>query len=225
MRRAPVLARLGQRLSVVRRPVGYPERVGDDPGAGRQLEKLRHQLLDVGRQQEQRQHRRLRDVGRVHVALREGRLVGHAGGGRLPPRELDEIGVELDAETARAAFGGGDDGAAVARAEIDDEVLRRDLGVVEHLLDHGCARRHPDRILAHLPDDRLVGLLLGLRPERCGQRQDGGRRPDALAIRTREHGSSNENRRTGSRLGEPGNRELDDFILRAHRVHRFTGSS
>ena len=52
-----------------------------------------------------------------------------------PLRQLDHVRVVLDAERPRAALGGSDDVAAVARAEIDDEVLRRHFRHVEHLLD------------------------------------------------------------------------------------------
>ena len=51
-----------------------------------------------------------------------------------------------------AALGGGDHRAAVAGAEVDDVVLRRDLGHVEHLVDERLRRRHPDDVLAGLTD-------------------------------------------------------------------------
>ena len=90
-------------------------------------------------------------------------------------RELDHVRVVLDAEGARAALGGGDHGAAVARAEVHDEVGRRHLGHVEHLVDQGLRRRHPDDVLAFLPDRGLEGGggFLGLRE---GERAAGGER-------------------------------------------------
>jgi hypothetical protein len=59
------------------------------------------------------------------------------------------------ARRARAALGRGDHQPAIARAEVDDEVARRDLGEVEHFLGERRARRHPDHVLAGLA---LVGL-------------------------------------------------------------------
>ena len=66
----------------------------------------------------------------------------------------------------RAALGGGDHRAAVARAEVHQEVLRRDLGHVEHLVDQRLRRRHPDDVLAGLAD---LGFEL-LRRFLCGCR-------------------------------------------------------
>ncbi len=48
--------------------------------------------------------------------------------------------------------GGGDDGAAVAGAEVDQIVLGGDLGHVEHAVDEGLRRRHPHHVLTGWPD-------------------------------------------------------------------------
>ena len=110
------------------------ERVGDDTRAGLEVGELVAELQQIVGQQEERQHRGLLELGRVHVALLERRLVADAGLRRVAPGELDHVRVELDAERARAAPGRGNDVAPITGSEIDDEVLRRDLGHVEHLL-------------------------------------------------------------------------------------------
>ena len=84
---------------------------------------LGREPLEVVRQQEERQDRRLRDVGLEHVALDERRLVGDAGLRRVALRELDHVRVEFHAERPRAALGRGDDVAPVAGAEVDDVVV------------------------------------------------------------------------------------------------------
>ena len=78
---------------------------------------------------------------------------------RVASRQRDQLGVVLDAQRARAALGGGDDVAPVARAEVHDEVLRRHRRHVEHLLDQRRRGRHPDHVLAGLSDIGLVGAL------------------------------------------------------------------
>src|SRR5688572_9410584 len=47
--------------------------------------------------------------------------------------------------------------------QVDDMVLRGHLGHVEHLVDHGLRGRHPDDVLAFLPDRGLVGRRRPLR--------------------------------------------------------------
>ena len=76
----------------------------------------------------------------------------------VPLGELDHVGVVLDARGAGAALGCGDDRAAVAGAEIDQEVAGHDLGHVEHLVDQRLRRRYPDHVLAGLTDPRLEFL-------------------------------------------------------------------
>jgi hypothetical protein len=60
-------------------------------------------------------------------ALQLGRFVG----------VLHQLLVDVDAEPARAEYlGGGEDNAAVARAQVDDEILRAHLGEFEHVRHH-----------------------------------------------------------------------------------------
>jgi hypothetical protein len=56
------------------------------------------------------------------------------------------------------------------RAEVDDEILRRDAREVEHLLDQRGRRRHPDDVLARLP---RIGLELAGGILRLGERNRG----------------------------------------------------
>ena len=107
-------------------------------------------------QQEHRDYGGLRKIGLEEVGLHERRLVGDALLRGVALRQRDHVRVVLDAEGARAALGGGDDGAPVAGAEVHHEVRRRDLGEVEHLVHQRLRRGHPDHVLAGLADLRLV---------------------------------------------------------------------
>ena len=75
--------------------------------------------------------------------IQELRPLRHALAPRFPARLGDEALVDFHAEAARAVFfRRRDDDAPVARAEIDDVVLRPQPGKVEHRVDHGGRRRH-----------------------------------------------------------------------------------
>ena len=60
-------------------------------------------------------------------------------------RQLDHVRVVLDTECDRAALGRADDVAAVAGAQVDDEVLRCHLCEVEHPFDRRPAVSAPTR--------------------------------------------------------------------------------
>ena len=109
-------------------------------------------------------HARLREVGLEEIGLHERRLVGDARRLGVALGQRHHVGVILDPHRAGAALGGRDDGTAVARAQVDHEVLGCDLGHVEHLVDQRLRRRHPDDVLAGLTDLRLERLLPRLRP-------------------------------------------------------------
>src|SRR2546421_9411824 len=157
-RRAPgAIARL-YRLLHVGLPVAHRERVRRDARAGLEAEQLWPELQVDVRQQEHGDDGRLREIGLEEIGLHELHAVGDARRARVVPGELDHVRVVLDAHRPRAALRRGDHGAPVARAEVDDEVLRRHARHVEHLVDHGLWRRHPDDVLARLPDFGLVGL-------------------------------------------------------------------
>ena len=87
-----------------------------------------------------------------------------------------------------AALGRGDHGAAVTRSEIHHEVLRRDLGHVEHLVDERLRRRHPDDVLASLADLGLEWFCLrGLRECICGEERQGCRTERHTEQRSQMH--------------------------------------
>jgi hypothetical protein len=159
-RRAPgALAAVVRVAGLVGLPVAHGEGVGDDARAGLHVEDLGTQLeIDV-RQQEERDHRRLGEIGLEEVGLDERGAGRDAFLRRVALRELDHVRVVFDAHRARAALRRGDDGAAVARAEVHVEVLRRELRHVEHLVHQRLRRRHPDDVLAFLSDGRLKGGL------------------------------------------------------------------
>ena len=69
-------------------------------------------------------------------------------------------------ERARAPLRRGDDNATVARSEVDDVVLRRHAGHVEHLVDQLGRRRQIHDILAVLADDDLRARVSGIGGDR-----------------------------------------------------------
>ena len=71
-------------------------------------------------------------------------------------RQLDHLRVVFDAVGAGAALGRHNYRAAIARAEIDDVIARRDVAQVEHLFDQLIRRRHPDHIFSRLADARFI---------------------------------------------------------------------
>ena len=158
-RRAPARALAADGLGLVRFPILHREGVRDHPRARLEVQDLRAQLdVDLG-QQEHRDDRRLREVGLVEVGLEERCLGGDVLLGGIGLRQLDHVGVVLDPHGGRAALRGGDNGAAVARPEVHDEVLRRHLGHVEHLVHERLRCRHPHHVLARLSDFRFKRLL------------------------------------------------------------------
>ena len=102
-----------------------------------------------------------RSVSKRSAFTNVARSVDAGFGLRVLLRQLDHVGVVLDAHRARAALGGGDHRAAVARSEVHHDVGLGDLGHVEHLVDHGLRRGHPHHVLAGLADLRLERLLAG----------------------------------------------------------------
>ena len=83
--------------------------------------------------------------------------------------------IELDPDTPRAAPGGRNDDAPVARAEVDDVVLWCDLGHIEHFLDQHLRRGHPDDVLARLADLWFIRRLLSRLRERTGTEEARGK--------------------------------------------------
>ena len=127
---------------------------------GFMLRILSAQLHVDRRQQEQRDDVGLREVGLEDVGLDErGACRSTPASAALLLRDSATMSGLYSMPIARgAALGRGDDRAAVARAQVVVDVLRRDLGHVEHLLDQRLRRRHPDDVLARLADRRLERL-------------------------------------------------------------------
>ena len=107
-----------------------------DARAGTQLAaKLRLQIaVDAGREVERHDGRR-RDVGGEQISLYEGDLVVQVHFPNDLARRADELGIELDADAARAVFLRREhDVATVSGAEIVHDVAARDLGQLQHLI-------------------------------------------------------------------------------------------
>jgi hypothetical protein len=110
------------------------------------------QLADQAREQVDGDDARLGEIRREHVALHEGHAIGDARGARILARLVHQALVELDAKAARAELARRhDDDAAVARAEVGDEIVAACARELEHPLHHllGCGDER------HLPLDFL----------------------------------------------------------------------
>ena len=111
------------------------------------LQQLRAQLQVERRQQVERHDRRLADVALEQVLMQDLDPVGHAVLRDVLVGFLDALRVDVDADAARAELlRRGDDDAAVAAAEVVDDVVLGDLGGLEHRLDHVGRRRHVDDV-------------------------------------------------------------------------------
>ena len=87
--------------------------------------------------QVERQHVGFGDRGQEQVFAAKCNTPGDAGVAGVGVRLVDAGGIDIDAEAARAqAARGGDQDAAVARAQIDDPIVRADLGQPKHRVDH-----------------------------------------------------------------------------------------
>ena len=126
-------------LHAVGLPVAHVEIVGDDTYARRQLAQelgAQPQIHIVA--QVERHHGGARQVGDEQVLPEERDARAHPGRQRRVTTDVDQLGIDLDADAARAEVaGGGDDHAAVTAAEVEDHVLGGDGGDLEHLEAHG----------------------------------------------------------------------------------------
>ena len=154
-RRAPARAGVAEVRARLLVPALDAVGIDDDARAGRELQELGREASQVGRQEEKREHGRLREVRLEHVALHELGALGDSRRRGIAPRKRHHFGLVLDAERASAALGRGDHHAPVARAEVDDEVALGEGGEIEHPLDERVARRYPDDVLSRLA---FVGL-------------------------------------------------------------------
>jgi hypothetical protein len=113
----------------------------------------------------------LGQVDLVEVARDEARPPGHARLRRPSLRLRDERAIDVHAERACAELScRRDDDAPIARAEVDDQVARTDLGEREHLLDDLMRRRH----VGVVEDLALGGGLRPRRAERDRKREQCG---------------------------------------------------
>ncbi len=120
----------------------------NNPAARSQLaQQLRPKAeVDLGREVES-DHRGHAHVGGEEVLLHERDPVGDAGAGGVLTGFADALGVEIDADAARAVLlGGGDHDAPVAAAEIVDDVGGADLRGLQHRPHHLKIGRHEDHV-------------------------------------------------------------------------------
>jgi hypothetical protein len=76
----------------------------------------------------------------------EADAVGDAGGTRVFVGLVDEFAVDVDAETAGAEVAcSGDDDAAVARTQVNYDVVRAHFGHTQHFFDGKRRRRQVGR--------------------------------------------------------------------------------
>ena len=138
-----VLDRLG--LDLFGLPAGDGVVVADDaalrPELG--LEDGPHEVVRFGEEVEA-DDRRLGDVGLGGVHADELDQAFDAGGLGVALRFLDHGLVDVDPHAAGpVAAGGRDNDAAVAAADVVEDVLVRDLGQLEHAVDDRLGRRDP----------------------------------------------------------------------------------
>ena len=96
----------------------------------------------------QRDDRRVREIGREQILGAELNAVAHAGGARVLVGLENPLRVDLDADLRGRGevTHRGDDDAAVAGAEIVDDIAGTDAGHRQHLRDHFVRRGHVDDV-------------------------------------------------------------------------------
>ena len=159
----------------------------DDARARLHFEQGRAQLQIQVWQQVHGDHGRLIKLLHKNVALADADLVGHTGGAHIVLRMHGHLGVVFDAiGTGTKLFGGGDGNDAVARAQVVNDVLARDLGHGEHALDQLGRGGNPNHIFAALPALGLVVSTLG-RGTAHQQAQGQGSSGSEAAVEKRFH--------------------------------------
>ncbi len=91
------------------------------------------------------------------------RARAHAGLLGLALRVFDKTSVVFDAAGVETALRRRNHQDPIARSEIDEPILRRDLREVEHLLDEHWRGRHPLNVFARLVQPRRGRLPAFLR--------------------------------------------------------------
>jgi hypothetical protein len=160
-------------------PFAHRERVADHARARLHREDLRAQLqVELG-QQVEGDHARAREILLEDVAVDDRHAVRDAGALGVALRERGHPRVVLDAHRARAELGRGRDrDAAVARAEVRDEIVRAGLCSAQHRGHHGLGRPEPHDVLADLARLRRVDVV--------AVRLDGLREGEAREARERD---------------------------------------
>ena len=143
--RSPV--HIPERIDDFRLPVAHRETVRDDPGTAAQLSREDRTKLHVRcRQQIERDDRRIRHIDchrvldqKFHASLDASRLgVGFC--------LIDQVGVDVHADTARAELlRGGDDDPPIAASKVVHHIARADLREREHALHDIGGCRHVRR--------------------------------------------------------------------------------
>ena len=111
----------------------------------------------------------------------------------LRVRQLHHVRVVFNALRPQASLGRRDDRSPVARAKVHEKVLRSHLGQIEHALDQGLWRRHPDDVFAGLTDsglERLGAGLSGLGMCRGGDQKNGSEQSQKVTRVTYGHSGS-----------------------------------
>src|SRR5687768_14344386 len=163
----------GDGLRLIRLPLSHCERVRDYSRAGLHVEEGRPELqVQVG-EQEKSHDSRVPEISLENVTFDEFRGAPNAFLLGETFRQRHHVRVVLNAGGVRAALRGGDYGAAIARPKIKMDVVTREVGHLEHLVDERLRRRHPHHVFACLTDNRLVRLGLAGNSRAC--RADTGR--------------------------------------------------
>ena len=131
--------------------------MGDDARAGFQLaQEFGPELFHEIRQDVERYDGGLANVGLEHILLDEFSAIADRFVARVAGGELDQLGIDVDAETVGVKLlRRGDDHPAVAGAEIDDKVFGGDPGHLQHLVDNDLRCRHIGQFF------KLLGLGRG----------------------------------------------------------------
>jgi hypothetical protein len=150
----------------VRFPVFHREIMGDDARSRLEVEQLRAQFHVDPRQQVHGDDRRFAEIGFEEIALIKRNLVQHTGRFGVFVCLADTLGIEVDAEAARAMFlCGRNDDAPVAGTEVDQVILGSHFRNLQHALHHLLRRRH-------VRNARL--LRIGMRHEQRRNQNCGG---------------------------------------------------
>src|SRR5262245_15438285 len=141
-------------LDLLRLHPAHVERVRHDPRAVLHLLELRDQLHIEFGQEVESDHVGLREVEREDVLLLDLDEVPHLARLDILLRLLDALRVNVEAGRLAAKFlGGSHHDAAIAAAEVVDDILLLHFRQLQHLVDHFVRRGHED----HIRPARLLG--------------------------------------------------------------------